>query len=351
MMLVFSFPQFDMEEIGEGGAAGGGATTDTGGATGDAGGAEGGGTQNLPAVREDTTPEAQGADDQRQPATDAAGNAVVPYTPNHKFKVLDKEMEMEEWIRPLLTGTENEAKVRELLEKSHGLEHVKASRQQLAIQLQTTQTQHDALTNSVRQLSGMVQRDDMEGFFEALQIPEEAVLKYALRRIQYREATPEQRAAYDQWRQQQAHASQLESEVTQYRTAFQTQSVQARTQELDISMAKPDVAAVAAAFDARTGKVGAFRAEVINRGRFYAMQQKDISTEDAVKEVMALLGGQAPVPATAGAAPTGGTQVVPKAPEKKPVIPHIAGSGTSPARVVPKSIKQLREIGQKMAAQ
>jgi len=330
------------------------------------GGGDGFPTPNAPpppAAEEKT--EGDGTTDEPQvtpmpPAPAAVAAAPLPYQPNLKFKVHGKDLEVDEWLRPLITDATSEQKVRELLEKAHGLDHVKAGRQTAMAQLETVTSQHQGLVSSVQNLTGMVNRGDLESFFEALQIPEKAVLEYAMRRVQYAQADPAARQAYDQWRATQAQATQLAAENQGYRSQMQSQSVQARTQELDIAVARPEVMAVSEAFDARVGTPGAFRAEVINRGKFWAYQQKDISVDQAIKEVMAMVGANpgaaasAPGQQAAGAGQlppaAGAPQAAPKAPDRKPVIPNIAGNGTSPAKIVPKSIKQLREMGQQMAA-
>lgn len=323
---------------------------------GDLGGGDaGGGGAPSAAPPEVPAPSPGDGGTEGETGSDEATGEVQPpaFTPDFKFKVAGADKEIPEWARPFITNAEAQKQFKDLFERSEGLDHVKQSRETLATQLETVKTEHASLTGTIQNLSSMVRRGDMEGFFEALQIPEVEVLKYAMRRLQYREATPEQRAAYDEWRGQMSRLATAEMENANLRSTFQTQSVQTRERELDIALAGPEVLSVANAFDTRLGRPGSFRAEVINRGKFHAMQGRDISVGDAIKEVLALIGpppAAAPAPGAVAAGGAGGTQGAPKAPDKKPVIPNIAGNGSSPTRVVPKSIKQLREMGQKMAA-
>src|SRR5688572_23823320 len=50
------------------------------------------------------------------------------YTPNFKFKVLDKEHEIEERFRKLIKDADSEKMIRELHEKSFGIEAIKSQR-------------------------------------------------------------------------------------------------------------------------------------------------------------------------------------------------------------------------------
>jgi hypothetical protein len=284
-----------------------------------------------------------------------APDAVPAYQPNYKFKVLDKELEMPDWAKGAVDSPEKEAELREVMEKVHGFEHIKQSRNEFAQRAQQAGQQAEHLRGAIQGLAEFVRKGDLAGFFNELKIPEQAILEYA-RQVQM--MTPEQRQVQAMQRDYQARMAAVEAENSNYRSQVTQQAGQQRAQEVDIYMARPDVSSAAQAYDARAGKPGAFREEVYNRGALYWHQfKKDIPVEQAVRETLSLIGAQAqPAGAsqTSGAPQTGRSGVVPPSASAqqrgKPVIPNLAGSGSSPVKVVPKSIKQLRQLGQEASA-
>lgn len=321
----------DFEEIGEGEPGGGVAVDD------------------APPADDEPLDEAPPADD--APVDDAPPADVEPaeYVPNHKFKVLDKELEFPEWAKAAVDSPEREAEIREAMEKVHGFDHIKNSRNTLAQQLTTVQGEHTRTKQSIQALAGYLQKGDLPGFFAELKIPDEAVIAYAQ---QVANMTPEQKVAMQKQRDIEARLANYESELGQHRQTARAATDKARSDEVDIYLAQPDVSKVAQAFDARAGKPGAFKEEVYNRGRLYwHTHQKDIPADQAVRETLQLFGGAASPVALIAPGTTASQPGVakPSAPVRKPVIPNFTGSGVSPTKVVPKSIKQLRELGAKAA--
>lgn len=286
----------------------------------------------------------------------AAAQAIAAYQPNLKFKYLDVETnkqlekDMDEWIKPLLKDADTEAKVRQLYAKAYGMDHAKSSREKFKAENETLRQEKTQFDRSLQILSQHVQNDDMESFFEALKIPEDKVLKYALNRVQYRDLPPEKRAEYDQMRSTKQRAALLEQENARLSEQYTSVQAQTRAHELDSYVSNPNVAGVAEQFDARVGQ-GAFRNEVIKRGQYYwAIHQQDIPVQQAVNEVLQMI-GHSMQPNTAqvpGSVPTqtapSGVPGVSQTPDKKPVLPNIQGRGTSPARKLPNSIKDLKKL-------
>jgi hypothetical protein len=210
-------------------------------------------------------------------------------------------------------------------------------------------------TEAINTLNHFVRKGDYQSFFEALRIPEDAVLKYALERVQYRQLPPERRAEYDNQRNVTQRAAILERQNQELAQQFQQTQVQHRHSELERTMSDPTISQAAQSFDARMGQPGAFQAEVIRRGQYHWFaNQQDIPVDQAVREVMAMVGmsqtsqpqsmAQQPVLqqpiATPSEAPVGS-----HAPEnRKPVIPNIQGRGTSPAKKIPRSIADLKKL-------
>ena len=138
-------------------------------------------TDNTPISNE--TPEAHAAG---EAATEAVINEEVPapYEPNYKFKVQDKELEFDEWARPLVKDKESEDFFRGVMSKVHGIEHIQAKRDELRQTLETDQATRGQLDQSLKTLSHYVEKDNMDAFFQALQIPEDQIIRYVAKRIQ-----------------------------------------------------------------------------------------------------------------------------------------------------------------------
>lgn len=284
------------------------------------------------------------------------GQAVAPaYTPNFKFKAADKEYEFDEWLRPIVKNPEHEKKLRELYEKAYGLDHVKSERDKFRTDYKSINDQYSALNKGLDHLSSMIKNKDYHGFLNALKIPEQDILQYALSRVQYSQLPPEQRMALDQQYEEKQKLSYYEQANQELIAAYQNQMVQQRTSELDGYLGRPEVAQIASAFDARIGRPGAFKDEVIKRGQYYASlpEPQDISVEQAVREIMSFV-GPTPQPAQQQQASMGETMgqmsESPQAPvqNQKPVIPNIKGRGTSPAKKVVKSIDDIRKLAASM---
>lgn len=337
-MLLFDL--CPAEEGGAGGGAGDGAAASGNGSTGD--GAAGGGGAGQSAGAGAVTPEGS-----------AAGSAPPPYTPNFKFKYAvdgekQQEAEFDDLFKPLVKDAETEKKVRELFAKAHGLDFTKSDRDRLKAEYEPLLEKHTNITNSLAQLSGFVREGDFQSFFEALQIPEQAVLKYALDRVQYHKMDPQQRAQLDQHRQQNQQAMALQQQNNLLQQQVRQIAATHRTTELETALSRPDVAAVVQNFDTRAGKPGSFRDLVIQRGQYFALAQGvDMPPSQVIADVLAMIGAPAPQGGQApgnGAAPAQTTRAAP------PVLPNVSGKGTSPAKRTITSTDDLRKLAAQKAA-
>lgn len=278
----------------------------------------------------------------------AAANALTQYNPNFKFKVKDKELEFDEWVKPVIKDKDLEAKVREMYEKAHGLDEVKASRETFKTQAEEWKTKYASVENSIQTLGQYVKKGDFESFFNALNIPNEKILRYAIEKLKEAELPPEQRQALEFQRARERELEQAQLQI-QERDQMMADLVRQQTEfEMKQALAQPEVAQVVSQFDARAGKPGAFMTEVIRRGQYYESVHKiSPPASQLVSEIIQLIGIQPQVPQAPQAQiqqeqPSQATQ------QQKPVIPAFsnASGSKSPARRVPKSIDDIRKIRQ-----
>lgn len=286
------------------------------------------------------------------PAGMGEGNVPPPYTPNFKFKYADgdakKEGEFDEFLKGVIKDKETEEKVKSLYEKAYGLDFVKSDRDSYKTKYNDLHQEYETQNAGINVLQHFLHKKDYQSFFEKLNIPKQDIMQYALLQLRLQEATPEQKQAYEASRQASLNEYSLYQQNQLLEQRMNAMATSQKSQELDLVMQRPNVSQMAQSFDARAGRVGAFRDEVIKRGQLaaYTMRQ-DITAEQAVNEVLSLIGQQnqgmtqAPTIQAAGA----GT-----AQSDKKVIPNIQGRGTSPAKKMITSIADLKKRAEELSA-
>lgn len=276
----------------------------------------------------------------------AKAASIAKYTPNYAFKVKDKEHQFDDFIKASIRDADTEKKARELYEKAYGLDEVKAHRQKLQEELGLIQPKFKDVEQSLKALGGFVQKKDYRSFFEALQIPKDDVIRYAVEELKFREMPPEQKAELENRRLQEQQFAQIQEQNQTY--AQQMQDLVMRQAEFELSneISKPEISTLAQAYDARVGKPGAFKAEVIRRGAYYeTVMQKNVPASELVKEIAMLMGGN---PGAPNGTLSQGNAVAAQQP--KPVIKSFQGSsGSSPVKKVFSSIDEIRKHRQNMA--
>jgi hypothetical protein len=208
---------------------------------------------------------------------------------------------------------------------------------------------------ALAQFDTMLERKDFDNFFGHLNISENDVLQWAVKKAQLMELTPDQQAAYNQNVQERNRLYQLERQNQDFQEESYSMQVQTRTSELEQELSRPEVLSVAESFNSRLGDPTAFRAEVIKRGQLHALNGNDISVEQAVSEVVQMLGGfpQQSTPQGQQLAPANNTGNLGGQPQatiqnKPPVIPNVGGQGTSPAKKVVRSLDDIRALSKQM---
>jgi len=304
-----------------------------------------------------TTPASGGATSHGQPptGTDASQAAAVAaaFNPNLKFKVLGQEKEFDPFMKDVIKDEATEKAVRELYEKAHGLDSVKADRKKYLDAYNELLPAHQELSTRVERLEGYLQEGNLAAFQREAGISDTSILKRAQQILSAMEnpALKEQEEAEFERQQQQF-------ELLGQNRNLMGQVARARSFELNSVLSRSDVQPAVAAFDAQHGQ-GSFAQEIINRGAMYwhtSQGKVDKSAEELVMEVMKFMGQaaqqtQAPVLQQAreeGSPPEAqGTKVVPP---KKPVIPNITGKGTSPVKKTFSSIAEIRQHAKDIAA-
>lgn len=286
-------------------------------------------------------------------ANPAAPSTVVPpaFQPNWKFKASNKEYEVDEWLRGVIKDPETEKKAKDILTRAYAFDDYKSRNEQMGQSYNQVLNDFTSLDKDVNRVMNFRNQKDYDNFFAALKIPKDDIYGWVKQQLELDAATPEQRRAYDTIMSERQRASEFQNENSQVQEMYQQAALQARQIQLDMALMKPDVSQKAAAWDEKVGKPGSFRDTVIREAKLVAMStQQDLSAEEAVNMVLQNYGKFLEAGASAAVveppAPTPVQNVV-----VKPVIPTIAGKGTSPVNKKPKSIDDLRAMGKDLQAQ
>lgn len=286
---------------------------------------------------------------------DVEASEPEAYDPDFSYKVKTETKEFDEWLRPVVKDKETEERLRELYTRAEGLEEVKSVRDQIKEELEEKtrlMQEKDQQIDQIKQVGRYIQKKDYNTFFKALQIPKEDIIRYAAEELQYQEMTPEQQQYIDQQREQAYRLSLLEQQNQQLSTQAQQAQRQQMEQTLESELTRPEVEQVAEQFDSRLGKPGAFREEVIKRGVLHEQNGTVVTANQAVSEVLQLIGGTSPQPQAEEAPQQAGTRNEPVVASRKPVIPNIgSSSGGSPAAKRPRSLEDLRRLRDQMISQ
>ncbi len=307
------------------------------------------------------------------PAASQAAAVVPPaFAPNFKFKVMDQEHEIPERFRELIKDATTEKEVREIFEKAYGLDHQKPKYEQLKTKHGEVERNFNDVLGAVQDLRSVYQQAVSTGnllllddFFDRLKIPDQVILQYALAKVQYGELDPEARKAYDQQVFAQKRLLDLEKQNQGYSQQAMSAATHAKGALLDSCLARPDIQAIAQVFESAPGrKPGDFRKSVCEHGEYVWFKtngQMDLSPEEAVQQVMQRFGVSVPqpgsqqvsIPNTAAnptnAAPQPGTAAANTTAASRPaapVIPNVVSRAASPMKPKPRSIADLRKLGQ-----
>lgn len=261
------------------------------------------------------------------------------FTPNYKFKVMDEEKEIDEWLRPVIKDADTEKKAREILEKAYGLDYAKPKHEERELQLKEISEQYHNILTPVQEVLSARDAGDFDTMLELINVPVEKMAQWLVDKANRLNLPEDQQKVYNEFDTTRRTNMSLERRLQAMEQREQTQSVQARTSELNQVLQRPEVTQAIKQFEARPGlKPGAFRDAVIKQAKAeWFINKQDISAEQAVQQVMALANLQMQQSG----------QVAPAAiidTAQLPVIPRISGKSVSPTSKQPRSVEDLKKL-------
>lgn len=291
--------------------------------------------------------------EQENQETAVGDKEVAAFAPNFKFKVLDKEMEIPEKFRALMTDADSEKTVKELFEKAEGLPSVKQKLENVRTENESNKKEVAYHKNFVGRLNRIYEDfaktgdyHKLDAWFESFKIPENIILNYAIEKAKLAEMTPDQQQIVRSRLASDRSAETLRQQNEGFQSEIQRMSVESKTSQLDAQMINPEYKAMADSFDTQVGRSGAFREEVRKAGVLaFHMEKLDLSPEEAIKRVITNYGLKARAAAATSAAQDSGSSgqqatVIPKKPAS--TIPNLGAGSKSP--VTTSKVKNMDEL-------
>jgi hypothetical protein len=300
-------------------------------------------TENAPegdAGDDNDEVEGEGVSGEVDEGVEAAGE----YTPNTKYKVLDKEYEFDPKLQAVLTP-ETEPLIRELYEKAQGLPTIKEKLASTRQDLDQVGGQFNQLFTNVQRIMGHAEQGDLDSFFEEIGMSTDQVAKWMLEKARIASLPEDQQMLYNERQLLKKRMAATESGTQQAISRQQQEVVNARVQLLDINLASPDRQPIVADFDSRNGE-GAFKKAVMNfAAQTWHSEKKDLSPKEAVEQFCKTMGLTAPAKASSPKpGDSNGTKRVVAKPKAKPTIPNYgSGQASVTAEKKPKNLDELRK--------
>lgn len=309
-----------------------------------------------PAPEDPADPVEPSEEDPVEPSEDPVEPAEpAEFSFDGKIKVMDSEVEVPAFLKDAVKDEEAANYVKELVEKSHGLDAVKEKRDHFKTQASEWEGKFNETNQELTKtnenldfLDNLIKTGDMQTFQQYAGINDEAILKRAAEIIQYRELTPTQKAEYDRNIQSRQRQYALEFENQDLRQSQTNSEVQKTSDALDEQLSS-SFSDVASSYDKDNG-YGSFRQEVVKTAM--AVEQrtgKSLSPQEAIQLTVRSFGlplSQAPQ----NPEPT--QQPAPEVPvnervvvrDKKPTMTNVKAGNKSPVKPKVKSIEDIRKL-------
>lgn len=260
-----------------------------------------------------------------QGAAEANDGSANLYTPNYKYRVYDKELEFDEWLRGSIKNKEQEEKLRDIFTRAEAMPDLKEKYKAA----QEYRTKYETTQKNINKIEKHLQSGDIESFFSAIGYQpaqtQQMLAKYVKGLIDQQEMPEEQRQQLLAHRQAQQRAMELEEKYSQAQTGRQELETRLLGMELEMTLNNPEFSDFVKYYDEKVGKPGAFKEEVIQEGHRRSLER---GVTASPKEVVAEIVGKMRM---FGGSPTA-VQAQQQFPAKpKPTIPNMQTRGGSPA--------------------
>lgn len=280
---------------------------------------------------------------------------VDAYTPSFKYKAsvkdpaindwVKKELEMDEWVRPVVKSKEQEERLKELYEKANGLDLVKESREKDRAQLNQVATAYSQLHSEVSDIMSHVKEKDFGTAFQKMGVSEQDVLNYFIEKHNMSQLPPEQQKLYNERNQFKNQDREWQNKFQSLEQQYRQMEVRTLNYEVQSAMQNPEVQDVQKNYDQSMGRDGAFKELVKDMAlAMFNQTGQDPTAEQAIRYTIQRMGNAyRSQPANAGGL------AQPNGEKPLPVIPRVSGANMSPTKKSPRSLDDLRKMAAERA--
>lgn len=288
------------------------------------------------ATPEPTTPAAE-------PQANVDGEvAEQEYKPDYKFKVYDKEYEIDEMFRGLV-NKDNEQKFKEIFGKAYALDEQKVKNNTIREEYAKVSEEVGVYKQAMDRLNGLITSKNIDDLLATLNIPDDKIFEYAMRKLNYQNLPPEHRAIVDGDNAIRRERLQLEQQNQLLAKQYQTQVQRQHEFELNYVMGKPEVSTFKQSFEKVMGD-GSFQEMLRDHAlAHFNRTGVDLTPSQAIESVMTKYAGVANRPQVNPSLPVVKKVVV----NTKQTIPAVGQP--SPQTPVKKKITSLEDLEKEAA--
>lgn len=316
-------------------------------------------TESAPEVTstESTAPESTSSEGVELSSEEGkSAEPVKPaYVPDYKLKVFDEEKELDDpFLKSLIKDADSEKKVKEIAQKYLGYENIKEYKSKVEGEYKQYKEVAQPVMEYYNTADQMLRKDDLESFFKLVNIPDQKIFEYAVKKAEEMQRPFEERQAIQQQKQIQRERDYYQAQNQGLLTEQQRQLSEFRRQELNYVMARPEVDSIAKAWDAKNGP-GSFLELVREKGLAHHLAtngKEDLSAAQAVEAVVKRISPFV-TPTNPSATPANqvgqNSQGLIQQAGQPPIIPNVTGKGASPVRRQVRSVADIKKRSEELS--
>ena len=273
-------------------------------------------------------------------ATESAEVDAPSFAAEFKYTHKGQELEVDEFLRPLITSEESQKKIQEISQKLSFVEDTKEIRQKWDDSQETLQ-----MVGECQRLfdEGTEENDlnKLERLVETIGLSDDQLFNIAKAKLDRRKMEPAVRQQHEKQNTLALENERLVRENQEYQSSAMAASREQIGLALNNQLERPDIQDVKRTYEAANGE-GSFRDLLINQGNAESIQAgktvpPNVVMENILKYANSFRGAQA-------ASPTVSTPQVNQQPKK--VVTNVSSTGTSPSRSTVNSLDDIRRITQ-----
>jgi hypothetical protein len=268
------------------------------------------------------------------------------FTPNYKYKAYGKELEMDEWARPLL-NKDTQPHLTKLFEKAGGFEPLKERYSHTEQELGNYRNAYSALDGVRNQILADISKGSLGNVFKVLGVTSQQVRDFVKQELTYESLPPEERRKIDEQNHVRQQNEFYQQQLQEQRSMSEQLVMQKHELDIQMTFSNPKYSPLIASYNQRMGSGQAFRDAVDRIGNYeWTINQRSITPSEAVEQAIKMLGLSVEQPMNGGQQ-VNQPQSLPGKPAPKPIIvPN--GSSSTPVKKRPASIADLEKEYQQM---